>query len=208
MANLSNTIDERTRLRADPIRNFKFQVEFFLGDTGGDPQLQSQLATMGFMSVEGMAMNTDMVPYREGGWNTNPHKLPGQTDFPPLTLSGGVFEQKDYMWTLAKRMFSFQWGSGTLGLGADFRYNMGVRVLDHPVTAGAASGTGGSASGAVLAFVFYNCWTASVGFNNLDSMGNSILIHQMTVHHEGFDVLWGNTDAVNLVNSRRNAAVL
>ena len=46
---------------------------------------------MGFMSVDGIAMNTDMLPYREGGFNTSPHKLPGQTDFSPLTLSSGVF---------------------------------------------------------------------------------------------------------------------
>jgi len=193
---IQSRIEERTRQRADPIRNFKFQVEFFMTDT----DLQTKLASMGFMSVEGMAMNTDMVPYREGGWNTNPHKLPGQTDFPPLTLSGGVFEDKEHMWTLAKRMFSFQWGSGSLNRGDEFRYNMAVRVLDHPVTNLAPSGTGGSPSGAVLGFAFYNCWTASVGFNNLDSMGNSILIHQMTVHHEGFDVMWGNQKARDLTN--------
>ena len=97
------------------------------------------------------------------------------------------------MWDLAKKMFAFQWGSGTIGMGGEFRYDMAVRVLDHPVTANPGSGSPGDGlNGAVLAFTFYNCWTGSVGFNNLDSMGNSILIHQMTVHHEGFDVLWGN----------------
>ena len=200
MATPIGLIEDRTRMRADPIRNFKFQVEFFHSDA----TLQKNLGQMGFMSVEGMAMNTDMVPYREGGWNTNPHKLPGQTDFPPLTLSGGVFESKPYMWDLAKMMFAFQWGSGSLGMGGgpagEYRYDMAVRVLDHPVTAGNASGTGRSPEGSILAFEFYNCWTASVGFNNLDSMGNSILIHQMTVHHEGFDVLWGNLKAKELTN--------
>jgi phage tail-like protein len=74
-----------TTARIDPIRNFKFNVQASLpGET--DP-----FAKFGFMSVEGIAMNTEMVAYREGGYNTSPHKLPGQTDFSPLTMSAGVF---------------------------------------------------------------------------------------------------------------------
>ena len=54
------------------------------------------------MTVEGISMNTEMVPYREGGWNTNPHKLPGMTDFAPLTMSAGVFYAKPGMWNLGQ----------------------------------------------------------------------------------------------------------
>lgn len=188
------TLADRTRLRADPVRNFKFQIQVFHADS----TLQSQIAELGFMTVEGISMNTEMVPYREGGWNTNPHKLPGLTDFAPLTMSAGVFYTKPAMWKLAKQMFAVQWGSGTIGMGAEFRYDMAVRVMDHPVTAGAASGSTKDTSGAVMAFSFYNCWTASVGFNGLNAMDNSVLIHQMTVHHEGFEVWFGNADAMNL----------
>ena len=185
-------LTERTRQEADPVRNFKFQVQFFHPNS----QLQKALGEVGFMSVEGIAMNTDMVPYREGGWNTNPHKLPGQTDFSPLTMSGGVFHNKPAMWNLAKQLFSAQWGRGNLGVNENFRFDVGVRVLDHPVTSGNESGApGGKIAGAIMAFTFYNCW--------LDSMGNSILIHQMTVHHEGFETWWGNANAKAL----RNAAV-
>jgi hypothetical protein len=56
-----------------------------------------------------------------------------------------------------------------------------------------ASGVGGAIDGSVLAFRFFNCWTGSIGFNNLDSMGNSVLIQQMTVHHEGFEIFWGDS---------------
>jgi phage tail-like protein len=150
------------------------------------------------MQVEGIAMNTEMVPYREGGWNTNPHKLPGMTDFAPLTMSAGVFWTKPGMWNLAKAMFSVQWGAGTIAEGQEYRYDMAVRVLDHPVTAGPASGSDRSGAGTILAFAFFNCWTASVGFNNLSAMDNAVLIHQMTVHHEGFEVYFG-PDAENLV---------
>jgi phage tail-like protein len=189
-------IDSRTRQHADPVRNFKFQVDLFNPNGAFD----QGIASMGFMTVEGLAMNTEMVPYREGGWNTNPHKLPGQTDFAPLTLNAGVFWDKTAMWDRAKQMFAVQWGQGTLDMGEEYRYDMAVRILDHPVTHGSASGSSKSAphDGAILAFVFYNCWTASIGFNGLNAMDNAILVHQMTVHHEGFDVFFGNEEAKRL----------
>jgi phage tail-like protein len=181
------SLADRTRLRADPVRNFKFNVQMFHSDPTG--QTNAEFAEIGFMSIDGIAMNTEMVAYREGGWNTNPHKLPGQTDFGPLTMSAGVFYRKKGIWNLAKKMFAVQWGSGTIGKGEEFRFDMGVRVLDHPVTSGGASGTDPTA-GAVIGYMFYNAWVASVGFSNLAAMDNAVLIHQMTVHHEGFEVFF------------------
>lgn len=197
------TLADRTRLRADPVRNFKYQVQLFHPNAN----LTSQIAEMGFMTVEGLAMNTEMVPYREGGWNTNPHKLPGQTDFAPLTLQAGVFYTKPGMWNLAKQMFAVQWGTGSIGVGQEYRYDMAVRILDHPVTAGAQSGVGGSPAGAVMAFAFYNCWTASIGFNGLNAMDNAIFVHQMTVHHEGFDLFYGPAEAVPLQHTLTGSGV-
>lgn len=191
------TLINRSTNRTDPVRNFKYQVQLFHPNS----QFNSAIGEMGFMTVEGLAMNTEMVPYREGGWNTNPHKLPGQTDFAPLTLNAGVFWNKTGMWDLAKQMFSVQWGNGSIGLQQEYRYDMAVRILDHPVTKGSAAGTGGSPDGAIMAFAFYNCWTASIGFNGLNAMDNAILVHQMTVHHEGFDVFFGNAEAISLTHT-------
>lgn len=184
------------RPRTDPLRNFKFQVQITY------PPLQSVVGDMGFTNVAGINMNTEMIPYREGGWNTNFHKLPGQTDFGPLTLIQGIMQSRPGMWQLAKNMFAVQWGAGTLEANTEFRFTTVVRVLDHPITKGAGSGTtpgknggGGSPQGARLAFVFYDCWVGSVAFNDLDAAGNAVLISQMTMHHEGFDVIYGN-DAI------------
>jgi len=183
--------------RVDPIRNFKFNVQAIL--TGeADP-----FADFGFMSVEGIAMNTEMVAYREGGWNTSPHKLPGQTDFSPLTMSSGVYFNKPQLWNLARKMFNVQWGTPP-GLGMsgglidEFRYDLIVRVLGHPVTIGPESGSSSDTAGAILAYKFVNCWTASVGFSGLNASDNAIVVQQMTVHHEGFGVYFGATDAVQV----------
>lgn len=182
--------------RVDPVRSFKFDVQAVNLDEG------DVFAKMGFMSIDGLAMNTDMVPYREGGFNTTPHKLPGQTDFAPLTMSSGVFYNKPQMWDLAKKMFSVQHGGGTLaminqGRISQYRYTLVVRVYQHPVTSGAASMSDDNDpyAGAIMAFKFINCWTASVGFSGLNAQDNNILIHQMTVHHEGFDVFFGHNPA-------------
>lgn len=178
------SISERTRATADPIRNFKFQVQLTSLDSGTD----QEIGRMGFTAVDGLSMNTEVMAYREGGWNTNPHKLPGQTDFTPISLSSGVFMHKPGMWNLAKKLFSVQWGGGNLTMGQEFRFDMTINVLDHPVTKGAASGVNGSPAGTVLRFKVYNAFVAAVGFGGLNASDNSILLHSMTIHHEGFDV--------------------
>lgn len=189
-----NPLSDRTWIVSDPVRNFKFQVEIVHTDSG----LTAGVAKMGFTAVDGLQMNTEMVPYREGGWNTSPHKLPGQTDFAPLSMTAGVFFNKPGMWNLARQMFSAQWGGGNIGMNEEFRFAMNIRILDHPVTRGAESGTQGSPSGAIMGYHVSNAWVGSVNFGGLNAMDNSVLIHSMTVHHEGFEVLWGPDEVRSL----------
>lgn len=188
------TISERTRAKSDPVRNFKFQVQIIHTNNG----ISSELAKLGFTSVEGLSMSTDVVAYREGGWNTNPHKLPGQTDFSPITCSSGVFYSKPGMWQAAKQMFAVQWGAGTIGFGDEFRFDMVIRVLDHPVTRGSASGVGGSPDGTVMGFKAYNAWVANVAFGGLNAGDNGVLVHNMTIHHEGLETAFGPAEAARL----------
>lgn len=188
------TINERTRAMADPLRNFKYQVQVIHSKN----EISAEMAKMGFTSVEGLSMSTDVSAYREGGWNTNPHKLPGQTDFAPITMASGVFWQKPGMWNLAKQMFAVQWGQGTIGMGGEFRFDLVIRVLDHPVTQGPASGVQGSPAGAVLGFKAYNAWVANVAFGGLNAGDNGVLIHNMTIHHEGLEVFYGAAAARSL----------
>ena len=197
MAQSPTTLAERTRLSADPLRNFKFQVEIF----HIDDDLSKGLAKTGFTSVDGLNMSTEMLPYREGGWNTNPHKMPGMTDFSPVTLSSGVFWQKPGMWNLAKQMFAVQWGNGNIAKNSDYRFDMMIRVFDHPVTKGEGAAVKGDTGGAVLAFQLYNAWIANVAFSGLNAMDNAILVSQMTVHHEGLDVFWGSGEVTNGVST-------
>ncbi len=57
----------RSSLATDPIRNFRFLVNFSPLNSN-DTNLKDLTATMGFTSVSGMAVTTDSIPYREGGY--------------------------------------------------------------------------------------------------------------------------------------------
>lgn len=187
MANRQGTLVGRSRQASDPLRNFKFQLSITHPDFGND------VAAMGFTSVEGLNMSTEMIPYREGGWNTNPHKMPGLTDFSPVTMSSGVFPNRPVLWNMAKMMFSVQWGQGTLEVDSDYRFDAIIRVFDHPVTTGAGASVQGDISRPMLAFKLFDAWVANIGFSGLNAMENSIMVNQLTLHHEGMAVWFNET---------------
>lgn len=157
----------------DPFRNFKFKVSIH------NPKLKG-LVNMGFMSVSGLSITTEVIPYREGGMNTTTQKMPGQSDFSPLTLSTGLAKGKGALWAWMSQLFVVMQGTGTGSPGEDFRFNADVKVLDHPTTARTAV--------RVKAWYrIYNAWPTSVAFSDLDAGANAIVVQQMTLAHEGFD---------------------
>jgi phage tail-like protein len=170
----------------DPLRNFKFRVDF----VGGSSSVMEPFAKMGFMSVSGLGIQTDMIPYREGGDNTITRKLPGQSDVSPLTMVSGVFanENQNAQMEWFKHIFAVNWGSGNSNWDDNFRCDLIIRVMNHPITKGNVNAN----SNASAAFKVYNCWPAAVVFNDLNAGDNSILVTNMTVHHEGFEAWFGD----------------
>jgi phage tail-like protein len=161
-------------IATDPFRNFKFKVSIHHPGIRG-------FATMGFMSVSGLSITTEVIPYREGGMNTTTQKMPGQSDFSPLTLSRGLATGQGEMWKWMKQMFVVMQGTQTGNAGEEFRHNIDIKVLDHP--------TAGRRSAKIKTwFRVYNCWPTSVSFSDLDAGANAIIVNQMTLAHEGFDV--------------------
>ena len=84
------TLNPRSTLLTDPLRNFRFLVTFQPQDSNKADLKGLNNVTLGFTSVSGLAVTTDSIPYREGGYNTTVHQIPGQTSFTPLTLQRGV----------------------------------------------------------------------------------------------------------------------
>jgi phage tail-like protein len=134
---------------------------------------------MGFMSVSGLNINTEVIPYREGGMNTTTQKMPGQSDFAAITLSKGVIVGNEKMLLWMRQLFTVQQGTGINTAGMDFRANIQIKVLDHPVTKGNVP--------VKAVFKVYNAWPTAIAFSDLDAGANAILVQQMTLAHEGFD---------------------
>lgn len=190
--------------RTDPLRNFKFQVQIVpFGALG--TQHAVGLGTLGFAEMSGLSVTNELIAYREGGMNTHPHKMVGQSDFPPVSFSRGVFAEQDQMWKWQTFIHSWQQGevAGSTGLtlpnnSNNYRCDIVVRVYDHPYTRN--DGIGGSyqsqdlpgdntkPGNVRLAFKLFNCWPGVFAMNGLNAGDNGILIQQMTVHHEGFIV--------------------
>ena len=189
----------------DPLRNFKFKVQIHpIGNSSRlSGLINDKVANLGFSVVSGLTVQNEMIAYREGGMNTHPHKMIGQSDFGPVTFTKGVFADQDnlYKW----QQFLHSWGQGGAGLSGstsdanDYRCDIAVAVYDHPVSAGryAQPGTSGqnaettTPAGAIkLGYKLFNCWPASFSLGDLNAGDSSILIQQMVINHEGFSILF------------------
>ena len=159
-------------IATDPLRNFKFLVSIY--------PASGAAINIGFMSVSGLNVTNSVIAYREGGMNTVTQKLPGQSDFSPIVLSRGVAigHSEDIAWL--KQIFAVTQGSaGTVGAGNDFRRNVEIAVLAHPVTSGSVPIS--------ATYFVYNAWPTALAYSDLDAGANQLLISQMTLAHEGWD---------------------
>lgn len=179
----------RSTLATDPIRNFRFLVTFNALTSSGAPAVTT--ATLGFTSVSGLAVTTDSIPYREGGYNTTVHQIPGQTSFQPVTLQNGVIIGKPEKWYWMRQLFATVQGGANRELSTDFRCDVTIKVLAHPIPKLSSSETAGT-SDVAMQFKVYNAWPTAIAYSDLNAGDNSLLVEQMTLVHEGFDVSWSS----------------
>jgi phage tail-like protein len=167
--------DSRSTLNSDPIRNFKFRVMF------DNPHLNSVSPQFGFMSVDGLSVTTDVISYRQGGHNSTTQKLPGQSDFAPITLSKGVIASKNDTGLMAwlNDIFVAVQGTGHNNGSTNFRSTVTIYLMEHPATTAQAR--------VMAAWRIYRAWPTSVAFGSLDAGANGVLMNQISLAHEGWD---------------------
>lgn len=198
---MAQAINTRGALTSDPVRNFRFLVTFYpltVGTTaanGWQPQPQ-----VGFTSVSGLAISTESIPYREGGYNTTVHQIPGQSTFSPVTFQRGVTVGSRQHWDWMRMLFQTVTGTRFEGKQS-FRSDVEIAVLNHPVPYSTATATGfggtGTEAGAaaddvvVARFRLYNAWPTSVAYSDLNAGDNALMVEQMTLVHEGMSMEWG-----------------
>ena len=186
-------INNRSNLLTDPIRNFRFLVTFKALPTASAATTALQTATLGFTSVSGMSVTTDSIPYREGGYNTTVHQIPGQTTFAPITLQRGVIlgTNQNYEW-MRNLFATVQGGGSTRTAAQNFRCDIEIAVLSHPIPSSGEQPTNSPSSTDHVAMRFnvYNAWPTAVAYSDLNAGDNALFVEQMTLVHEGFDVNW------------------
>lgn len=196
MTTNSPIINPLSTLITDPVRNFKFLVSFNPRGTV-DTKWGDNFGKMGFVSLSGLSVTTEPIAYREGGYNTNVHQIPGQSAFTPITLSKGVMlgQPENALWM--KRLFSVLTPSATTGVGAQFRCDLDIQVLSHPNPKAYASDTDTTEATTAndqhtsMRFKIYNAWITSLSYSNLDAGANTLMVEEITLVHEGFDVHYG-----------------
>lgn len=184
--------DSRSSIKTDPLRNFRFQVNIHHQTSKGD-----MAARLGFMTVGGLSVETDLIAYRQGGFNTTTQKMPGQTNFPPLSLSRGMMvgTEDQYIWF--KEVFSVVAGNGPkTPATSDFRADIDIYVLAHPWTR--------STQVPVKAkYHVYNAWPQSLAYSDLDAGGNGLIMEQMVLQHEGFGLVYASDNATSSVETSK-----
>lgn len=195
-----SAVNPRSNLQTDPLRNFRFIVQFLAHNEKG--QNFGFIPTLGFTSISGLAVSTESIPYREGGFNTTVHQIPGQTTFGPITLQRGMILGSPQHWNWMQRLFSV---NGNTQPGGDFRADMLIFVLAHPssntasseITAGTVasqSQVGGIIDDKVhMKFRVFNVWPTTVAYSDLNSGDNALLVEQVTLVHEGFAAVVANS---------------
>lgn len=158
-------------LLTDPLRNFKYRVTIHRPSIPGMLELH-------FANVSGLSVNTPAIAYREGGNNTTARKMPGQSDFPPITLQRGIAVGTNALWNWYIEIFHVVQGGGRGFSGNDFRSNMTIDVLDHPVSLGTTP--------TKARFQVFNAWPTQIQCSDLDAGGNALLMETMTLEHEGW----------------------
>jgi phage tail-like protein len=193
-----NVIDQRGSLTTDPLRVFRFRATF-LPVSGGKP-FSTAITSFsgGFSAINGLNVQIQPITYREGGFNTTQHQIPGMASFSPVTMTRGMLYGNDSAITWMRGLFAVTSGQG-LAVGSSaangFRCNVKIQLMDHP---NAASPTNAPRVG----FYLHNAWIQSLNYSDLNAGNNELMFETMTLVHEGLSVAMLNADGTAATGSK------
>lgn len=196
-----SAISRYSKIATDPLRNFRFVVDFRItGDTGAPGSAAAGVNSFlkfkgGFTSVSGLEMSIDPISYREGGMNTSLHMVPGRVTFQPITMQRGVILGQSEAINWFKQLFAASSGEGIAGVdGSSFRCDMDIYVLDHPITGSPNITTSDiiNKSAYKMKFIIHNAFITGLRYSDLTASDNALMYETMTLVHEGMSVQLAN----------------
>lgn len=209
----SSIINRFSTLASDPLRSFRFYVEFnnvvdpnnpvkkvfddrILSTSKINPPSTgvSQGWIGGFSQVSGLSTTTQSIPYREGGYNTTVHQVPGMTTFVPVTFQRGVLYGNDQAMTWMRGLFGAASGEGLSMRQAqaarNFRVDVSIYVMEHPNANATGAGKSADANLPRMGFKLHNAWITTLNYSDLNAADGAILYESMTLVHEGLSVFF------------------
>jgi phage tail-like protein len=135
----------------DPYGNFNFHVEI------------DGVVRASFHEVSGVESTIDVVEHREGGWNTTPRKLPGQTKHANIVLR----------WGMAADHELFDWHDEVVK-GQVTRRNGSVILLDRR-------------GEEIARWNFVRAWPSKYTAPSLNAEASDIAIETIELVHEGVE---------------------
>lgn len=183
-----STITSLSTIATDPLRNFRFHATFSAAD---DALFDNRITRVkgGFQSISGLDINVSSIPYREGGYNTTMHQIPGMASFSPITMSRGVIFNNPQAMVWMRGLFAvtagegLNLGNGTAGNRRSFRCNIKIYVNEHPN----AEATKNLPR---MGFYVRNAWPSAINYSGLNATGNGLMMETVTFVHEGLSVFY------------------
>jgi len=148
--------------RFDPYRNFKFQVRW------------DNRFVAGISKVSALKRSTKVVEHREGGDPSTSRKMPGRTEYEPITLERGLTHDFEFVrW--ANKVWNYGAGLGMESSLADFRKDISIYVYNE-------------AGQVALVYNVFRCWVSELTIlPDLDANGEAVAIQSIQLQNEGWE---------------------
>ena len=152
----------------DPLRGFKFYVNFGSGD----------LTEMGFMKVSGLQVDVEEYSWEEISDPVTAFKLPGILKFSDVILERGAVRITSSIWEW------FQEIEQALkdGNPKSIRRNLDIWLQDKGMA---------NQAEVALAWQVYAAFPKTVKYGELDAMSSAVFIESLTLANEGVRLLQG-----------------
>lgn len=149
--------------RYDPYKSYRFQV--FFGT--------STVAVAAVSKVTALKRSSDVIDYKEGGFNIILKGL-GRTKYDPITLERGVTQDLDFI-TWADAAQQLDQGHPKTSL-ANLRREIRLQLLNE-------------AGQAVHGYIVHRCWVSEYqALPDLDAGANAIALEHIKLENEGWEV--------------------